>query len=46
MQEIGSDTNYRIAVDKIKNRAHFWFFGDILNTGGSKGCLGRYQSCL
>ncbi len=36
MQEIGSDTHYRIAVDKVKNRAYFWFLGDMLNTEGTK----------
>lgn len=39
MQEIGSDTNYRWAVDKEKNRAHLWLFGDVLTTQGVTGVV-------
>jgi hypothetical protein len=37
MQEIGSGTNYRISVEKPKNRIYFWFFGDLLDPAGIAG---------
>jgi len=33
MIEIGSGANYRIAADAMKNRLHFWFFGDLMREG-------------
>lgn len=30
MIEIGSGLNYRIAVDPLKNRIYYWFFGNIM----------------
>lgn len=46
MEKIGSGTNYRISVDKVKNRIYFWFFGDVMSPAGVADLPNDLKSAL
>ena len=39
MLEMGLDTNYRVAVDKSKNRLYVWALGEIMSPKGVQGMV-------
>ena len=39
MQDIGSGPNYRISIDKAKNRMYIWAAGDLISPKGVEGIV-------
>lgn len=36
MEEIGSGLNYRLTVDKLKNRMYLWCFGELMSAAANE----------